>query len=480
MTLEPNSVSGLGTVVNKYQQIFASFSACLTMAMAGCCYSKSSFLLPQLQDEESSIRITIEEGSWFASIVVVGCLAGSILGGIQSDYFGRRKSLMIDNINFILGFAIIVLAPNFPVMLVGRFLTGISAASCLVSIPIYINEISQPQIKGFTASINMICYTSGFGAMAFMGALLPWRYALCVVTIFPIMGLIGLFWSHETPVWLMRKGREAEALAAFNFFRGDETIIKQEMALTRYSLEAIRGNEDQRNPLTNALKLFRRRDFIKPFCTVLGLVIGVELTGLPPLAFYMVPILKQTNIPIDPYWCAAFMTLYRAVISVGASGMVNRCRRRPILLGTGLLLAFSSGSLGFYTFLQSRGWLDHLPWTNWLPMVFISMLYTGFSCGYATVIYNYQGELLPPDARSFGCSLVGFIDNCVLFVIAKSIPTLTATIGIYGTFGSFSVITAVSVCGWYWILPETYGLTLEEINAIYKSNKLLPFDDCEK
>ncbi|TRY67596.1 hypothetical protein TCAL_13686, partial [Tigriopus californicus] len=428
--------------------IFGALSACLTMAVAGTCYSKSSVVLPQLRSEH-----------------FLGC----VLGGFTSDFFGRRISLIIDNITFIISLFLIALAPNFSVMLVGRFLEGVSAASCLVSIPIFVNEISQPEVKGFTSSLNMICYTTGFAFMSILGAMFPWRWAVGIVLIIPLTALVGLGISHETPVWLLRKGREDAALRSMTFYRGNEEVIKWEMERTKRSIADVNIDRDESSLLKMAKRLLRRPDFMKPFLIVLGLVtIMIDCSGLPAFAFYLVPILQESNLPIDPYWCAASLTCYRAFIAIATSGIVARCHRRPVFFASGCAIIFSSGSFSLYYLLDTHHLLDNFPWIKWWPVLSIFVMYTGFSCGYASVIYNYQGELMPLDTRSFGSGLIGLVDNLFLFVLAKSIPSLTIMIGLEGLFSIFFIVTSISMILSYFYLPETFGLNSEEIGDLFK------------
>ena len=76
---------------------------------------------------------------------------------------------MIDCFNFVLGTFLVALAPNFYVILIGRFIHGHSSASAMVAIPIYTSEISQPQIRKTTGSFALICYSTGFALALILG-----------------------------------------------------------------------------------------------------------------------------------------------------------------------------------------------------------------------------------------------------------------------------------------------------------------------
>ena len=76
---------------------------------------------------------------------------------------------------------------DFLLMFAGRFLTGHSAGSNLVSSPIFVSEISHPDMRGTTSVMTMVCYTSGFFLSMLAGASLPWRTAAWVFVTTPLL-----------------------------------------------------------------------------------------------------------------------------------------------------------------------------------------------------------------------------------------------------------------------------------------------------
>jgi MFS family permease len=101
--------------------------------------------------------------------MVLGNLTGALCGAIQSGKFGRKTSLMIDYVVFLIGILILCLAPNFYLILLARFITGHSTASALVAAPIYSSEISQPQARKIIGSFYLMSYTSGFALSFILG-----------------------------------------------------------------------------------------------------------------------------------------------------------------------------------------------------------------------------------------------------------------------------------------------------------------------
>ena len=108
----------------------------------------------------------------------------------------------------------------------GRLLTGHSAGSNLVSSPIFVSEISHPDLRGASSVLTMVCYTSGFFVSMLGGASLSWRVAALSYNATSLLSMAMLVCCQESPSWLMRKGKEQEALASLFFYRGDMEIAK--------------------------------------------------------------------------------------------------------------------------------------------------------------------------------------------------------------------------------------------------------------
>ena len=134
--------------------------------------------------------------------------------------------MVVDSVSMALGLLAISLAPNTTFLLLGRFLTGHCSGSNLVSTPIFVSEISHPDLRGTTSMLTMACYTFGFFASMLSGAILPWRVATGVFMVTPLLSALLLIFVHESPTWLLRKGRKEQARDALYFYRGDLDTVK--------------------------------------------------------------------------------------------------------------------------------------------------------------------------------------------------------------------------------------------------------------
>ena len=111
---------------------------------------------------------------------------------------------------------------------------------------------------------------------------------------------------------------------------------------------------------------------------------------------------------------------------------------------------------------------DLPPWANWLPLVGIGFIYSGYALGFASVTFMLQGELLPARSRAFGSGLLGFLDNIVLFVVTKTLPALIAALGLQGAFAISAAFCVSLLASMWFVMPETSSLSLEDIEVFYK------------
>merc|ERR1711915_958821 len=220
------------------------------------------------------------------------------------------------------------------------------------------------------------------------------------------------------------------------------------------------------------LSRMRQSNFLKPFILLnVMLNIGLEWGGFPALAYYMHTILEEVKVPFDTYWVAVGLSAYRTIVSIGLSFVLVKVPRRPIYLTAGSLVAVALAIQASFAWFGSYIPQQYESISRWIPLVAILIQYTGFGAGYGVIVYNLQGELLPSDMRSFGSGLLGIIDNFVLFLAVKMVPVLISSIGVGGMFFTYCcfVLFVLNVC--FFTMPETKGLSLEDIEDYYTSMK---------
>ena len=353
------------------------------LCCAGFTSSASGFLIPQLEDSTLGFGITTEDGSWMASIKEIGSLIGAILGALQSEKLGRRRSLIIDSFLYIIGTLLTAFSTNFEMILVGRFIQGFSTASAMVSAPLYTCEISQPHIRRYTALFPVLCWDIGIAVSYILGALLPWRYAIGVTVLVPVTCFLLILICPESPTWFIIKGQEEAAKKALIKLRGGQCTSIQE------EFERILFNKKANESVKNQLKMMLDGAFVKPFGFLLILtIVGVLLCGGPIISYYKVPLLLEAKIPFDPYWTSAWMGSVRAILSCLALPFIGRFMKRTVHFFCSGILIVGLLSLSAFTYFYET--LEVYSVARWIPIISILLIYASHSFGRESVIFALQ------------------------------------------------------------------------------------------
>ncbi|XP_028776693.1 monosaccharide-sensing protein 2-like [Neltuma alba] len=167
-------------------------------------------------------------------IVSMTFLAGTVmttLAGTASDMFGRRTMLIISSATFILSALVILWAPNVYVILIARLLSGLANALAVTLTPLYISEISPPDIRGLLTTATQFSCSSGMFlayCLVFSMSLMEspsWRIMLGIIGL-PALAyfLVTVFYLPESPRWLVTKGRLGDARTVLQRIRGTQDV----------------------------------------------------------------------------------------------------------------------------------------------------------------------------------------------------------------------------------------------------------------
>ena len=293
---------------------------------------------------------------------------------------------MVDCAVTLAGLISIRLANSFALLFVGRLLTGYSDGSNKTSILPYTSEISQPQVRKFTGTLFSLFHSCGITFMFILGALFDWRTVVLITTGWPCMIFILLAFCPQSPTWLQINGRETAAFNAMNKLRGDENIVRIELLRIKQNLEKKKGENSSENQNASLYKrtksILFRGTFLRPFLVIVVIYgIGFSWTGPPFLSFYLVYIVKKSNISVNPYWISAGLCSYRVCLCILSCIIAPFMPRRKLFLCTSFILATGGLLTGTTGYLSKFTWFienqDTYPVLRWLPVLSIGVLYTG-------------------------------------------------------------------------------------------------------
>lgn len=232
-------------------------------------------------DVQGGITASMAGGSWLAALV----------SGFLSDIFGRKKSIMIGAVIWVIGSIIVCASQNIGMLIVGRFINGVCVGICSAQVPVYISEIAPPSKRGRLVGAQqwaitwgiMIMFYISYGSSFIKGTAafrLPWGLQMIPA----ILLFIGMCFLPESPPWLARKDRWEDCHAVLTLVHGkgdpNSPFVTRELKDIKDMCEFERNNAD-----ATFLKLFKpnmiNRTHIGVFTQIWS-----QLTGMNVMSMY--------------------------------------------------------------------------------------------------------------------------------------------------------------------------------------------------
>ncbi|KAL7595623.1 D-xylose-proton symporter-like 2 [Lactuca sativa] len=413
----------------------------------------------------SSVQIgLITSGSLY------GALLGSILAFNVADFLGRRRELMVSAASYIIGALITTLAPNFVIMVIGRIVYGIGIGLAMHAAPMYIAETAVSQIRGRLISLKEFFIVTGMVLGYVVGSLLVdvksgWRYMYATATPFGVVMIIGMWWLPASPRWILLRAIQGKgdmrdlreyAIYCLRRLRGEEAMddsASEEVEEILVELSYI----SEENEATFG-EMFQGK-CLKALIIGAGLVLFQQITGQPSVLYYAASIFQTAGFAAasDATRASILLGLLKLIMTGVAVMVVDKLGRRPLLLGgvSGIVVSlFLLGS--FYTYLGN------------IPTVAVValLLYVGcYQISFGPIGWLMISEIFPLRLRGRGLSiavLVNFGANAIVTFAFSPLETLLGAGILFFIFGGIAVLSLVFI---FFIVPETKGLTLEEIEA---------------
>jgi sugar porter (SP) family MFS transporter len=395
------------------------------------------------------------------SSVLLGSLAGAAAGGVLADRLGRRRLLIAAAIVFGLGGVGAALAPGTAWLILARVVAGVAIGVASFVAPLYISEIAPVEIRGKLVSINQLAITIGIVisylvdyAFAGSGA---WRGMFAVAVIPAAAFGIGLIFIPDSPRWLAGRGRLDQARAVLKKIRNPDQA-SSELSDIQESLGRQKGNWSElwSQVLRSAM------------IVGIGLAIAQQITGINTVIYYAPTIFKFAGLTSSSAAILASVGvgLVNVTLTVIAMQLIDRVGRRPLLLISLAGMAASLALLGLaFSLPQFKSVL------GWVSIASLMAFVGSYALGLGPVFWLILSEIYPLRIRGRAMSVGTAVNWTGNLVVALTFLTLTKALGKPGTFWLFGVVTVAAWFFAFFLVPETKGKTLEQIEAYMRSGK---------
>ncbi|KAL4646518.1 solute carrier family 2, facilitated glucose transporter member 11-like [Arapaima gigas] len=408
--------------------------------------------------------------SFVVSIFSLGGLAGSLLAGPMAVRFGRKKSLLTNNVFLGLSSALALssrVARSFEMIILARLLVGINAGVSMNIQPMYFGESAPKHRRGAVALSSAVFTAFGVvlgqvvGLRELLGSEPWWPYLLASGAIPGVIQLLTLPWFPESPRYLLiDRGDKEACMRALHQLQGSGDLDAEMEQILQEQAES--GGTKARRPW----ELFWDQSVCWQLLSVMVVSSAMQLCGNDAIYFYATSVFREAGISSDniPY----------VTIGTGASEftatilcnlLIERLGRKILLTGGYVLMACCA--VVFTVALTYQGTVDGM---QYLCMTCIFAYILSFGIGPAGVTGILPTELFNQTSRPAAYMIAGSLMWINFFVAGMVFPFLVSELGEF-CFVPFCAICLLSSLYTGLVLPETKGKTLSEITGEFQRLK---------
>ncbi|KPJ08236.1 Facilitated trehalose transporter Tret1 [Papilio machaon] len=445
---------------NRRVQYLAGICASLAFTFTGATISWSSPVIPKIKSGEVNIQLTNAQISWVVALAALGALPGCYIGQVLSERLGRRRTICGAAVPGIAGAAMILFTKTPEVMYVARILMGISNGITAVVTMIYLTEIADKEVRGALGMVVQVMINLGALAMYGIGPFVSYNVLNSFVTTLPIFNMLVCVWIPESPYYHLKDERYAEAKKAFMIIKGckDQKWADQQLGLIRMHVRESMENKSTLKELLCKVK-YRKAVYI-----IAGLKIFQYMTGSLAIQSYLEIIFTQSTSISGPYVSIVYGFVQLGA-GVGATFLAGYFGRRILMIVSCSGVALSLTAVGIYFYLQDYIKINPatLSAISFVPLIGVLVFNILYAVGIGTIPYIMQAELFPINVKTVASSAATMISCILNFTVTKSYQSIKDVFGHYIVFWIFAGIAYVGVFFVYFLVPETKGKSLEEI-----------------
>ena len=424
----------------------------LTAALAGFLFGFDTVVISgadqKLQELWNSSDIF--HGSVVMAMALWGTVFGAIFGGIPTRKFGRKTTLIWIGIFYSIS-AIGSALSNDPVTFaIFRFIGGVGVGISGIAAPAYISEIAPAKNRGRLVGLYQFNLVTGI-LIAFLSNYLlsgigenDWRYMMGVEAIPAIFYTILVFSIPKSPRWLYLNNKEDQAEKiirdAYSKDDADELII-----------EILRDKESN----VKSESIFQKK---YSFILTLAFLVAAfnQFSGINAFLYYAPRIFEEGGLGQS----AALLNS----IGIGLTNVIFTLVGISLIDKLGRKVLMYIGSIGYIISLTLISLSFILDWGGIALPIFLFLFIASHAIGQGAIIWVYISEIFPNHIRSYGQSF-GISTHWVLAAIIPSlVPFLFGWIGPGIVFAFFAFMMVLQLLFTHFIMPETKGVSLEELS----------------
>jgi sugar porter (SP) family MFS transporter len=399
---------------------------------------------------------SFEKGMVTASLSV-GAMIGAAIASKANNRLGRKRSIMVAAVVVIVGTLLATFSPTLAMLTVSRLIIGLGVGLSSATVPTYLSELAPSRLRGAMSALNQIFIVLGiliaFLTSYFLNDSANWRAMLAGALVPAVILLVGLGRMPETPRWLLKLGHDAQARAVLVSSHGTEDV-DAEMASIR---EVVRLDTEQQS---------RWRDLVTPWIrpmlvVALLLAIGQQFSGVNAVNAYFPTMLVTLGFATSAALLSGVVLgVTKFLFTAWVVFVVDRWGRKPLLLIGNVIMVITLFGAGWVILnVHDKGALGAL------TLIFMILYLVGYELGWGAVVWVMMAEIFPLKARAAGMGVGAVVLWASTGIVTAVFPIISdkSHLGLGHTMWVFAGINVVLFVLARWLIPETKGRSLEQI-----------------
>jgi sugar porter (SP) family MFS transporter len=402
--------------------------------------------------------------------VAIGAVVGAIFSARTNQRLGRRRTIQLAGLIALIGSVLAAVSGSIEQLTLFRLIIGVGVGLSSSTVPTYLSELAPTKVRGALGALNQIFIVLGiliaFLTSYFLGDSGNWRAMLAGACVPALVLIVGLSILPDTPRWLLQRGDEEGARAVLLQSHGTDADLDKEIASIH---EVIRLDETKG----------RIRDlwtpWVRPMLFVaLLLAIGQQFSGVNAINAYFPTMMISLGFATKAALLSGVLLgVSKFLFTAWVVFVVDRWGRKPLLLIGNVLMAITLLGAGTVALTvddtQTRGIL----------MLGLIVLYlVGYELGWGAVVWVMMSEVFPLRHRPAGMGVATVTLWASTGIVTAVFPLISdpGALGIGGSMFVFAGINVVLFGLTKWLVPETKGRSLEQIELDLRARTGAPTD----
>ncbi|CAG4967332.1 unnamed protein product [Parnassius apollo] len=414
--------------------------------------------------QPADFLLDTKESSLVSSILAIGAAVSALPVGVLAQRIGRRPTILLLAIPFMINWLLTIFANGAGMLIAARFIAGLATGGICVTAPMYIGEIAETSIRGSLGTLFQLFLTVGILITFVIGGWTHWRTLSIISAVLPPLLVAVFWWMPETPQYLLSRNRRRDAEKVLRWLRGPDADLTGELE------DMQKDVDDASRQRAGMLSMVTNKASLMALICSLGLMFFQQFSGINAVIFYTNNIFQSAGSNIPPAIATIIVGVVQTIATYISSLLIERAGRRILLLQSCIIMGFCLIILGIYFKIQADG--VNLSVVGWIPLVCLVLFIISFSLGFGPIPWMMMAELFSVEFRGSASGIAVIMNWCLVFIVTLCFPLMKDAIGIYSCFWFFAGFMVICIFFVFFLIPETKGKTVSQIQAILGGKKI--------